>query len=294
MTDPRNLIATDAQQQAAKQLVADYKAGKADPNVGEETLWKAKKLVDSTFHSDTGEKILLPFRMACFVPTNALIVAGMLIASILFWQWVNQSVNVAFNYCNANKTTEMNMSETAFAYSTAVASSCTIAVGLNEYVKRTKSFSPSTLRMMGRGVPFVAVAAAGTLNVFLMRSKELTDGISVFNKDGDVVGKSQSAGWSAISQVAVSRVATAFPAVFLPSVIMSQVEKTKFWKSNPRLHAPLNLLTICGSLMAALPCAIALFPQIAEVSVEKLEPRFNQLRGADGERIKTLYFNRGL
>ncbi|KAI9333457.1 Tricarboxylate/iron carrier [Obelidium mucronatum] len=297
ITDPRNLLATDSQLNAAKELLANYK-GRA-VNADEEALWKAKKLIDSNFHSDTGEKILLPFRMACFVPTNALIVAGMLvpnpsIVSILFWQWVNQSVNVAFNYCNANKTTQMDMGETVFAYGTAVASSCTIAVGLNEYVKRTKRFSPSTLKMMGRGVPFVAVAAAGTLNVFLMRSKEITEGISVFNDKGETVGKSQSAGWSAISQVAVSRVATAFPAVFLPSVIMSQLEKTKFLKANPRLHAPLNLLTICGSLMAALPCAIALFPQIAEVSVDNLEPQFRQLRGADGERIKTLYFNRGL
>ncbi|KAJ3299067.1 hypothetical protein HDU79_000026 [Rhizoclosmatium sp. JEL0117] len=299
VTDPRNLLATDSQLQAAKDLVSNYKLGKADPNIPEETLWKAKKLVDSTFHSDTGEKILLPFRMACFVPTNALIVAGMLvpnpsIASIIFWQWINQSVNVAFNFANANKTTEMNMSETVFAYSTAVASSCTIAVGLNQYVQRAKGFSPSTLMMMGRAVPFVAVAAAGTLNVFLMRSKEIQEGISVFNKDGETVGKSQNAAWSGISQVAVSRVATAFPAVFLPSVIMSQLEKTKFLKANPRLHAPLNLLTICGSLMAALPCAVALYPQIAEVPVEKLEPQFRQLRGNDGERIKTLYFNRGL
>ncbi|KAJ3237087.1 hypothetical protein HDU81_009967 [Chytriomyces hyalinus] len=298
LTDPRNLLATESQLVAAKKLIDDYKTGKA-ADVDPESVWKAKKLVDSTFHSDTGEKILLPFRMSCFVPTNALIVAGMLapnpsIAAIAFWQVANQSVNVAFNFFNANKTTEMNMSETAFAYTTAVASSCAIAVGLNEYIKRTKSFSPSTLRLLGRGVPFVAVAAAGTLNVFLMRSKELTDGIAVSNADGEVVGKSQSAGYTAISQVAVSRVATSFPAVFLPGLIMGQLERTKFLKSNPKLHMPLNLLTICGSLLAALPCAIALFPQIAEVDVNQLEPRFRNLTANNGDRIKTLYFNRGL
>ncbi|KAJ3357225.1 hypothetical protein HDU83_008038 [Entophlyctis luteolus] len=113
ITDPRNLFATDSQLQRAKNLLADYKAYFLRSRNAKLTLI----VVDSTFHSDTGEKILLPFRMACFVPTNALIVAGMLmpnpsIASIVFWQWANQSVNVAFNYCNANKTTEMNMSET--------------------------------------------------------------------------------------------------------------------------------------------------------------------------------------
>ncbi|KAI8620818.1 Tricarboxylate/iron carrier, partial [Chytriomyces sp. MP71] len=301
LTDPRNLFASDSQLSAAKTLIEDYKNGKAtnaDPN----SLWQAKKLVESTVHPDTGEKVFLPFRMACFVPTNALIVAGMLapnptIASILFWQWANQSVNVAFNYCNANKTTEMSVYETAFAYTTAVVSSGAIAVGLNEYVKRTKRFSPSALRILGRGVPFAAVAAAGTLNVFLMRSKELKDGITVFSENGDIVGKSQAAGFTAISQVAISRVATSFPAIFLPGLIMGQLEKTKFLKANPRLLMPLNLLTvalICGSLMVALPCAIALFPQNVAANVESLEPRFRNLTANNGERIKTLYFNRGL
>ena len=35
--------------------------------------------MSSTFHPDTGEKIVLPFRMSSFVPTNVLIVAGMLV-----------------------------------------------------------------------------------------------------------------------------------------------------------------------------------------------------------------------
>lgn len=48
--------------------------------------------------ADTGLPIPLPFRMSAFVPTNLLIVGGMLmphqgIKSILFWQWANQSLN---------------------------------------------------------------------------------------------------------------------------------------------------------------------------------------------------------
>ncbi|KAJ3331492.1 Sideroflexin-5 [Blyttiomyces sp. JEL0837] len=298
MKHNRNLFTTDSQLKAAQTLVKDYIAGKPTTATPDQ-LWKAKKLVDSTIHPDTGEKILLPFRMASFVPTNALIVAGMLvpnpsIASILFWQWVNQSVNVAFNYCNANKTTSMNMTETATAYGTAVASSCTIALGMNGWLKRLKGLSPVTMSILGRCVPFTAVAAAGTLNVFLMRRKEITDGISVTNADGEVVGKSTIAGWSAISQVAVSRVATAFPAVFLPGLIMTQLERTTFMKQNPRLAMPVNLLTICGSLMAALPCAIALYPQTAAISVDRLEPKFQSLKDKNGQPIRTLYFNRGL
>ena len=64
-------------------------------------LWQAKKIVDSTLHpggahsisytrefcqaigltdcsSDTGEPVLLPFRMSCFVISNLIVTAGML------------------------------------------------------------------------------------------------------------------------------------------------------------------------------------------------------------------------
>ncbi|KAJ3209196.1 Sideroflexin-5 [Dinochytrium kinnereticum] len=298
VTDPRNLFASNTALTEAKTLVDNHKKG-MNTSVSPEQLWAAKKLVDSTYHPDTGEKIFLPFRMASFVPTNALIVAGMLmpnpsIASIVFWQWINQSVNVAFNYCNANKTTEMNMTETAYAYGTAVASSCTIALGLNQWVNRLKGWSPGALSLVKRAVPFTAVAAAGTLNVFLMRQKELTEGIAIQDQNGVIVGKSKIAGWDAVGQVAVSRVATSFPAVFLPGLVMSQLEKTKFLQSNPRLAMPLNLGVICGSLMAALPCAVAIFPQMASISVDKLEPEFRGLVDGNGQPIRNLFFNRGL
>jgi hypothetical protein len=50
-------------------------------------------------------------------------------------------------------------------------------------------------------VPFTAVAAAGTVNVFLMRGKEIRDGIDVYTEQGESVGKSKQAGLSAVSQV---------------------------------------------------------------------------------------------
>ncbi|KAJ3111682.1 hypothetical protein HDU96_005466 [Phlyctochytrium bullatum] len=173
------------------------------------------------------------------------------------------------------------------AYCTAVASSCTIALGLNSAVQRFRNLSPMALSLMQKAVPFTAVAAAGTLNVFLMRQKELTDGIAVQSKDGTVVGKSKVAGWDAVGQVAISRVATAFPAVFLPGIIMSQVEKSSLLKTRPYLSMPLNLAVICGSLMAALPCAVAIFPQVASTSVDRLEPELRNLVDADGKPIQT-------
>lgn len=122
--------------------------------------------------------------------------------SIIFWQWANQSINVAINYSNANKTTVMNFQETAcmflflqfpysvflfalgrgiypfpfllaVAYVSAVTTSCIIAVGLTQAVPRLRSVSPAVKSLLMKLVPFAAVASAGTVNVFLMRLKEI-------------------------------------------------------------------------------------------------------------------------
>ncbi|CAG8626823.1 11748_t:CDS:2, partial [Racocetra fulgida] len=184
----------------SKKLIHDYNTGKLK-NVDPERLWNAKKIVDSTVHPDTGEPIFLPFRMSCFVPTNLVIAAGMLIpknpsiGSIIFWQWANQSVNVAINYSNANKTTMMSMKETA-----TVTTSCGIAVGLAQAIPRLKFLSSSTRGILARLVPFVAVTSAGTVNVYLMRLKEIRGGIDVYDADGNSLGKSQKAGASAVGQ----------------------------------------------------------------------------------------------
>lgn len=53
-----------------------YKQGQVKEMTPE--LWKAKKIVDSTLHPDTGESVMLPFRMSAFVLSNLVVTAGML------------------------------------------------------------------------------------------------------------------------------------------------------------------------------------------------------------------------
>ncbi|KAI9240207.1 MAG: Tricarboxylate/iron carrier [Podila humilis] len=218
--------------------------------------------------------------MSCFVPTNMLVAAGMLmpnptVKSIIFWQWANQSINVAFNSANSNKTTEMNMKETA---------ACA----------RMTSISPGLRTILGRLVPFTAVAAAGTVNVFLMRGKEISEGIDVYDHEGKSVGKSQKAGMSAITQVAISRVLTNFPVLTIPPLVLSQWERTSWAQQYPKAVIPINLAVISLVLMSALPLAIAAFPQYANVEVHTLEERFWNLKDSKGEPIKTLTYNKGL
>ena len=120
------------------------------------------------------------------------------------------------------------------------------------------------------------------------------DGIQVQDAHGNILGSSQLAGSQAIQQVAISRIVTSAPALFIPGLIMAQLESTKLLKAYPRLSMPLNLLTVTGSLLVALPCAIALFPQIAQVDAKTLEPRFWGLKDSLGNPIDKIYFNRGL
>jgi tricarboxylate carrier len=287
LTSPTLLLATQAKLDEAKKLLADKKAHVSE---NAEQLWKAKYLLESTFHPDTGEPVLWPFRLSSFVPMNLVIIAGMLTpnpttASIVFWQWVNQSFNVGFNWANANKTVEMNAKETLVAYVTAVTTSVGVAVGLNRLIKNP---------VASRFVPFIAVGAAGVLNVFLMRRKELVDGITVLSPDGVAVGKSQAAGWSALTQVAISRVASSFPVLTIPPLIMFKLEMTPMLQRNPRLALLMNLGVITISMMTALPMAIAMFPQEGQIATKYLESQFQNLKDRQGRVIEYLKYNKGI
>ena len=123
--------------------------------------------------------------MSSFVLSNLIVTAGMLTPNlstpgILAWQITNQSLNVAINSANANKSLPLSTSQLVQSYLLAVSASCSVALGLNSLVPRLKRLSPGAKTILTRLVPFAAVASAGALNVFLMRGEELRRGIDVF------------------------------------------------------------------------------------------------------------------
>ena len=299
ITSPLHLLDTDRDLANARQLISDYRTTKQPHVFDMKRLQDAKYTVAATIHPDTNEKILLPFRMSSFIPTNLLVTAGMLIPnatvkSMMFWQIANQSVNVGFNYCNANKSTEMSTQETVLAYLSAVGASVGISVGLKIWVTSTSLFSASTKMFVGRFVPFVAVASAGTINLALMRANELSDGIDIKNDDGVIVGKSPAAGVHAITQVALSRIATSFPCLTVVPLILSRLETTKFFRGNNTRIMGANLGLITLAFLTALPAAIALFPQEGSISVDRLEAKFQGLQNKNGTAVTRFTFNKGL
>jgi len=250
-------------------------------------------------HPDTSKIIPLPVRLSAFVPINVIICAGMLMpnpsmGNVIFWQWINQSYNIALNHANRNASNELSNETIMKTYLSAVAISCGVAVGLGQVVKRATSFSPGVRSTIQRLVPFTAVATAGVANVFMMRWNEVKEGISVKDAEGNDLGRSGIAGFNALSQVAFSRVMTSFPVLLFPPIIMSFFEKMEFVKKNPRVILPINLAVISTMLWTALPAAVAIFPQIVETPANKLEPKFHNLKDKNGRPIETVYYNRGL
>lgn len=171
-------------------------------------------------------------------------------------------------------------------------------MGLNSLVPRLKRVSPSTKLILGRLVPFAAVASAGFLNVFLMRGEEMRTGIDVFpvtsdpKSEGEVtsLGKSKKAATIAVAETAFSRVFNSSPIMIIPPLILVRMQRGEWLKKNPRYTTPVNLGLILVVSYAVLPLALAAFPQRQKVKADSLEEEFHG-RGGEGGLV---VFNRGI
>lgn len=221
----------------------------------------------------------------------------------LAWQITNQSLNVAINYSNANKTSPLSTQTLITSYTLAVSASCGVALGLNAIIPRLKRVSPTMRTTLSRLIPFAAVATAGALNVFLMRGEEIRKGIDVYpstsgdarKKEDDTdspksLGKSKKAATLAVGETAFSRVMNATPIMVLPPLILQRLQQQEWLKQRPRLILPVNLGLILTTSIFALPLALAVFPQRQSIDVSKLEKEFSE-RLPEGTKVE---FNRGI
>ncbi|CEP24664.1 FSF1 [Cyberlindnera jadinii] len=297
ISDPTMLFTTSKQLEDAKNLISDYRNGRVT-EVSEQ-FWTAKKILDSTVHPDTGETVVLPFRMSSCVLSNLVVTAGMLTpglgtAGTLFWQIANQSLNVAVNYSNANKSHPLSTTQLIQNYAIAVTSSCGVALGLNAIVPRLRNVSPNTKMILGRLVPFAAVVSAGIVNVFAMRSQEIKKGISVFDKDGNEVGKSKTAAVYAVGETAASRVINATPIMVIPPLILVRLQRGFLKGKGLGIQTLVNLGLIAATSFIALPFALAIFPQYQGIDIHRLESDLAGKKDKNGDIIDKVYFNRGI
>ncbi|KAJ4169866.1 Sideroflexin FSF1 [Fusarium falciforme] len=218
ITDPSTLFAGTTGLETAKKLVTEYKTGKVEHM--SPALWHAKKVVDSTLHPDTGEPVLLPFRMSCYVLTNLVVTAGMLqpglgTMGIVGWQVFNQSLNVAFNTANANKSSPMSTEVMVKSYLSAVGASCSVALGLNAIVPRLN---------IVKGIDVRPVLSEED------KAKLKAEGKS--ERDVPSLGKSHTAAKIAVYETAASRVFTGSPIMVIPPMVLYHIENKQAWYKN--------------------------------------------------------------
>lgn len=297
ISDPTMLLTTSKDLNNARSIISAYREGKISTPTPE--FWHAKKQLDSTVHPDTGETVLLPFRMSCCVLSNTVVTLGMLTPGLgtmgtLFWQWANQSLNVAINSANSNKSHKLSTQQLLTNYTAAVGASCGVALGLNSLVPKLKNLSANSKLILGRLVPFAAVVTAGIINVFLMRGNEIRKGITVFDKNGESVGSSKKAAFFAVGETALSRVINATPIMVIPPLILVKLQKGFLKGKSMGIQTLVNLGLITVTSFAVLPFALAVFPQRQEISVKKLETELHDKVDKNGEKIEKVFFNRGM
>ncbi|XP_061403628.1 sideroflexin-3-like isoform X4 [Lethenteron reissneri] len=236
--------------------------------------------------------MLLIGRMSAQVPANMTITGCMLTfyrstPAVVFWQWINQSFNAIVNFTNRSGVAPMSTTQLASAYICATSGAVATALAL-------KSLAKTLPPIMGRLVPFAAVAAANCINVPFMRQRELIHGVSVADEHGVRVSESRIAARSAIAQVVFSRVCMALPAMAIPPVIMNTLEKTPLLKRIPWIGAPVQVALVGLCLVFATPLCCALFPQNSSMPVSCLEPEVRVEIWSKNPKLCVVFFNKGL
>ncbi|OZC10796.1 tricarboxylate carrier [Onchocerca flexuosa] len=317
-TNPLNLFISRKRLEEAKKIVLDYKQEhKVPEKLTVDELWHAKQIFDSAYHPTTNELMILPGRMSCQVPGNMLLTGGMLTfykfviisevfficlvsihytytsnlnlrspSAVIFWQWLNQSFNAVVNYTNRSGDSVSNKILLT-SYVCATSAAVTAALGLNSLVK---SMSP----FIGRLVPFCAVAAANAINIPLMRSKELIDGIAIYDENGNQVATSKKVARIAITNVTISRIGMATPSFCFIPVLMNQIVKTSWYQKRPWVSAPIQTVAAGFILTFATPLCCAIFPQLSSIETKYLEPEVRNEISKLRNPPERVYYNKGL
>lgn len=262
VTDPSTLIYSDSRVEEARRSLQDPASSSA---LSAEARELNQKIVNAAIHPVTNEIIPRPFRVSAIAPVNIPLVFAMIqcpasnVPGTLFLHWLNQSYNTACNYANrsgSDQSTEALMK----AYGLAVTSACTLAYGMGKLVER----GPRALKMLGPLIPVVAVSAANISNIGFTRMDEIKTGTTVFDEHGQSHGLSPSAGFTCVAQTALTRcVLVPIACLLFPPAIMAGLGKMKLLPNNNKLKLAIELGAIFVSLQAALPAALAVYPQVS-------------------------------
>ncbi|XP_023804855.1 sideroflexin-2 isoform X2 [Oryzias latipes] len=266
ITDCRTALLPDSKLDEAKALVESCRAGSVPPGTTEEQLHYAKKLYDSAFHPDTGDRMNLIGRMSFQVP------GGMAITGFMLQFYSSCCGVLAVGEPVLQRSGQLHQPQRCVPH-------------------HSKKAPP----LVARWVPFAAVAAANCVNIPMMRQQEILNGIAVTDENGNKLGHSNKAAVKGITQVVISRITMAAPGMIILPIIMERMEKYKFMQRITFLHGPIQVMMVGVFLVFMVPAACSLFPQRCSMAVSKLEPELrDSIISQYGDSIKQVYFNKGL
>jgi sideroflexin-5 len=295
--DPTLLLYTESQVRGYRDLLESYQT---QPPEMDRALWEAKRIYESAVHPDTGELIPRPFRMSGYVPYNGPICVAMVASQstlpLLFWAWVNQSQNALVNFYNRNASSPMTNETLLKSYGAAVSSALAVAFGLCTIIK--KRYSPEKAKTLLRWVAFPSAIVASSLNCYIVRSPELATGIPLLNERGEVVAQGETsleAARRGVNSTTASRALLQAPVYLLPPMLLSGGFLKRLVTKNPAAAVPITTYLLLVSFGVGLPATVAIFPQISEISVNDVEPKFQHLRDPQtGKPYEVFYYNKGL
>ncbi|CAI2337397.1 unnamed protein product [Caenorhabditis sp. 36 PRJEB53466] len=295
-TSPLTLFSSAARQEKCRQIVVDYKKGIISPTLTVDELWRAKALYDSTYHPDSGEKMFFLGRMSAQMPGN-MVITGMLLSlyrtfpGVVFSHWINQSFNAVVNYTNRSGNNKATNERLFVSYCCATGGAMTAALTLNRMVKNSHGLA-------ARLVPFAAIALANAINIPMMRSNEVTEGMELRDENDELVGKSRQMAVLSISQVTLSRIAMAMPYMVMTPIIMNRITRTAYYRTRPWMQKyseiPIQTILAGLGLYFTTPLCCALFPQKSSIEVSKLEESVQKDILSRRNPPKVVYYNKGL
>eukprot|EP00344_Euplotes_crassus_P011261 CAMPEP_0196995810 /NCGR_PEP_ID=MMETSP1380-20130617/1844_1 /TAXON_ID=5936 /ORGANISM="Euplotes crassus, Strain CT5" /LENGTH=340 /DNA_ID=CAMNT_0042411595 /DNA_START=24 /DNA_END=1049 /DNA_ORIENTATION=+ len=263
-------------------------------------IHRAKNIVASSYHPDTGELIPRPMRLCSYAAMSIPVQFGLLLSkptpfNIIFWQWANQTYSAGVNYANRNASSSLDNKGLLMAYSAAATTSVGIGLGMRQLLSPIASSlkGPSKL-FINFFISLAAVGSAGSLNLLIMRSKEIREGITLVDSEGNERGKSKTIGWKAVTSTAMTRLLMPIPPLLLPTITFYYMEKRNLVPKNKYVKAVLDATIFFAYLSLGPPLACGVFEQTARTGVSSLEPEFQGLKDTKGNDINELYYNKGL
>lgn len=236
------------------------------------------------------------FRISSFILANIIVCYGLLttktIYGQMFWQIMNQTYNVGFNYANKSNYNSISNNDMIKMYSFAVVSSSIVSGLVSNSFKNAFSNNHSHfIHTLARGViPFTSIFLSSTFNLFYVRKNDLEKGIIVYDEQNNLIDRSKIAAYNSFIDTASCRTVFRFFSCMTPPIIeyylLKYLHVNQYLKIHTNIWMATRLSIISTCLYISMPLSFSIFPNTIETDGKKLENNFHN--------YKKIYYDRGL